>query len=495
MNYPLQKDVPKRIKIMNAFCINKREKFFWKKGHLGIIFLGRRGSGKSTIIGQLKLQTEYKEEERIKVLERYKDRYQSEEKLIFTRIASNYNDEIQEGRTKHLKPIMYSNENFPYDITFFDTPGDMKYITNIIAGVALSNIGIIVISVEEVNMEGELEENIELSSSVKEYGLICFTMRSKQIIVLINKMDVIDYCKREYDYIKEGVGRILRRLGYKDRHIRTIPVSGYTGVNITETTAHMEWHKGKSTLLEAIALLRPPKRRVFGHKLRIIAQNVYKISGIGTVICGRIISGILTANQNINFYTEGKTHKSVRFSGSEYKYWTGKWIENQKENKKVVRTIEMNCRELKYGLSNDFIGINIKGMSRLECKLRNATSYYSNRSRCSGRGLVISGEFPIFPVSWVEANIQIMRQHISSSSNVIVCAHVNKCECTLLHKGRENRVYQKGEIVLVQLIPKYNSLIVEKYKDSPAMGSLILLNNNKIIAIGIVKDLKRISFK
>ena len=68
-----------------------------------------------------------------------------------------------------------------------------------------------------------------------------------------------------------------------------IPISGWTGDNMVERSENMKWYKGP-TLLEALDALKAPKRAT-DKPLRLPLQDVYKISGIGTVPVGRVETG------------------------------------------------------------------------------------------------------------------------------------------------------------------------------------------------------------
>lgn len=83
----------------------------------------------------------------------------------------------------------------------------------------------------------------------------------------------------------------LHKVGYDEKKIRCVPISGWTGDNITTPSDKMKWFKGH-TLLESLDDMDPPKRPT-DLPLRIPLQDVYKIGGIGTVPVGRVETGVI----------------------------------------------------------------------------------------------------------------------------------------------------------------------------------------------------------
>jgi len=91
----------------------------------------------------------------------------------------------------------------------------------------------------------------------------------------------------------------LKKVGFQEKNINAVPYSGFHGDNLIEKSSKMDWYKG-DTLLEALDKITPPER--FADKpLRLPLQDVYKITGIGTVPVGRVETGILKPNTSVTF--------------------------------------------------------------------------------------------------------------------------------------------------------------------------------------------------
>ena len=132
-------------------------------------------------------------------------------------------------------------------------------------------------------------------------------MGVKQIIVCCNKMDAsgADYKEARYNEIKAEVGTYLKQVGFKLETVPFIPISGWNGDNMLELSPNMPWYKGPF-LLEALDAIIPPKRPVL-KPLRLPLQDVYKISGIGTVPVGRVETGVIKPAMSITFGPLGTT--------------------------------------------------------------------------------------------------------------------------------------------------------------------------------------------
>jgi elongation factor 1-alpha len=122
------------------------------------------------------------------------------------------------------------------------------------------------------------------------------------MIVAVNKMDTTEppYSEKRFDEIKTEVSNYIKKIGYAAQGVPFVPISGWHGDNMIESTDKMPWYKGWSierkegnasgkTLLEALDAVVPPARPT-DKPLRLPLQDVYKIGGIGTVPVGRRFS-------------------------------------------------------------------------------------------------------------------------------------------------------------------------------------------------------------
>merc|ERR1712150_238281 len=137
------------------------------------------------------------------------------------------------------------------------------------------------------------------NGQTREHALLAYTLGVKQLIVGVNKMDSTEppYSGARFDEIQKEVSGFIKKVGYNPATVAFIPISGWHGDNMLETSTNMSWFKGwkverkegnasGTTLLEALDSIIPPTRPT-DKPLRLPLQDVYKIGGIGTVPVGR----------------------------------------------------------------------------------------------------------------------------------------------------------------------------------------------------------------
>lgn len=169
--------------------------------------------------------------------------------------------------------------------TIIDAPGHRDFIKNMITGTSQADCAMLVVSAAK----GEFEAGISKQGQTREHALLAYTLGVKQLIVAINKMDSVEYSEDRYNEIKTEVSSFLKKIGYNPNNVPFIPLSGWTGENLTEKSANLPWWKG-ATLVQTLDALPDPVRPV-DKPLRIPIQDVYKIGGIGTVPVGRVETG------------------------------------------------------------------------------------------------------------------------------------------------------------------------------------------------------------
>lgn len=131
----------------------------------------------------------------------------------------------------------------------------------------------------------------------KEHVFLARTLGINQLIVAINKMDLVDYDEGRFKELKKEVSDLLKIVGYKPDEIPFVPLSAFKGDNITEKSENMGWYDGP-TFLESLDTLKPPEKPI-DLPLRIPVQDVYSITGVGTVPVGRVETGVLKVGDTV----------------------------------------------------------------------------------------------------------------------------------------------------------------------------------------------------
>jgi len=141
-----------------------------------------------------------------------------------------------------------------------------------------------------------------------------------------------DYKEERFKEIQTEVSHYLKQVGYKIETVPFIPISGWNGDNLFDRSPNMTWYKGPY-LLEALDAIKPPKRPVL-KPLRLPLQDVYKISGIGTVPVGRVETGVIKPNTDITFAPMGQ--------------------------QTLCKSVEMHHEQVAEAIPGDNVGFNVK---------------------------------------------------------------------------------------------------------------------------------------
>jgi elongation factor 1-alpha len=182
-----------------------------------------------------------------------------------------------------------------------DAPGHRDFIKNMITGTSQADVALLVIDAAQ----GKFEAGISKEGQTREHALLAHTLGVRQVMVVVNKMDdkSVQYSEDRFNEIKDEVSRYLTHLGYKIDKVKFIPISAWSGENLTERTKNMAWYNGP-TLIEALDNVHPPKRPI-DKPLRLPLQDVYKIGGVGTVPAGRVETGVMKPGMHIEFAPTG----------------------------------------------------------------------------------------------------------------------------------------------------------------------------------------------
>ncbi len=149
--------------------------------------------------------------------------------------------EREQGITIDVAHIYFSTPTRSYIIA--DTPGHVEYTRNMVTGASTSQAAIILIDARK----GVIEQTYR-------HFFITNLLQVKDVIVAINKMDLVDFSKEVYNEIKSDFKELISKSDYKDQSVTFIPVSALQGDNVVQMSRKMTWYKGQ-TLLEHLELL------------------------------------------------------------------------------------------------------------------------------------------------------------------------------------------------------------------------------------------------
>ena len=202
---------------------------------LKIATAGSVDDGKSTLIGRLLYDTKSLTDDKLEAIERTSKK-RGYDYLDFSLATDGLVAEREQGITIDVAHIYFSTATKSYIIA--DTPGHVEYTRNMVTGASTSQAAIILIDARK----GVIEQT-------NRHFFINNLLRIKDVVVAINKMDLVNFSEERYNEIKSDFEELMEKRDYQDQQITFIPVSALKGDNVVNRSEQMTWYKGQ-TLLE-----------------------------------------------------------------------------------------------------------------------------------------------------------------------------------------------------------------------------------------------------
>ncbi|VDL19735.1 unnamed protein product [Hymenolepis diminuta] len=423
-----------------------------EKIHINLIVIGHVDSGKSTSTGHLIYKCGGIDKRTIEKFEKEAaDIGKSSFKYAW--VLDKLKAERERGITIDI--ALWKFETPKYMVTIIDAPGHRDFIKNMITGTSQADCAILIVAAGT----GEFEAGISKNGQTREHALLAFTLGVKQLIIAVNKMDAVQYDEKRFNEISAEMKAYIKKVGYNPEKVNIVPISGWVGDNMLESSSNMPWYKGP-TLLQCIDLIEPPTRPV-DKPLRLPLQDVYKIGGIGTVPVGRVETGIMKPGMIVTFAPAGISTE--------------------------VKSIEMHHEALTEAVPGDNVGFNVKNISVKDIRRGNVAGDSKNdppkeAADFTAQVIVLNHPGEIGP----------------GYTPVLDChtAHV-ACKFAELKEKIDRRTGQvketnpakikSGDAAIVQMVPS-KPMCVEVFSNIPPLGRFAVRDMRSTVAVGVIKN-------
>ncbi|MEN6517155.1 MAG: translation elongation factor EF-1 subunit alpha [Methanospirillum sp.] len=412
------------------------------KPHLNLAVIGHIDHGKSTLVGRLMFETGAVPPH---IIENYRKEAESKGKgsFEFAWVMDNLKEERERGITIDIAHKRFDTAKFYF--TVVDCPGHRDFVKNMITGASQADAAILVVAAPDGVME-----------QTKEHVFLARTLGIQQLIVAINKMDMVNYDQKRFEEVKKELSTLMGMVGYKASETLFIPLSAFKGANISKkNTGETPWYTGP-TLLEALDTLKEPEKPT-DKPLRVPIQDVYSISGIGTVPVGRVETGIMKKGMKVSFMPANKDGE--------------------------IKSIEMHHEEQPQALPGDNIGFNVRGVGKNDIR----------------RGDVCGpADAPPTVAETFTAQIVVL-QHPSAITvgyTPVFHCHTAQIACTFIELQKkldprsgqtkeENPTFLKaGDAAIVKVLPS-RPMVIENVKELPQLGRFAIRDMGSTIAAGM----------
>src|ERR1700688_2460941 len=254
---------------------------------LKIVFVGHVDHGKSTLIGRILHDTDSLPDGKMDMVKKACSAEGMEFEFAF--LLDALLEEQKQNVTIDTTEIAFRTSRRNYVI--IDAPGHKEFLKNMITGASRADAAILVIGADE----GVREQS-------RRHAYLLGMLGIKQVIVVVNKMDLVDYAEKHFREIEQEYRKFLQQLGLNARTF--IPASAKQGENVARASMKMKWYCA-ANVLETLDLLEPQKGDI-DLPLRFCVQDVYRFDG-RRIIAGRIETGTLRVGDQLVFSPANKS--------------------------------------------------------------------------------------------------------------------------------------------------------------------------------------------
>lgn len=426
-----------------------------EKPHLNLIAIGHVDHGKSTTVGHLITLSGFIDERTIKEYATESEKTGMGDTFKYAWVLDDLKEERERGVTIDLSFRKFETKKFFF--TIIDAPGHRDFVKNMITGTSQADSALLIVSAKK----GEFESGIGPGGQTREHAFLAKTLGVAQLVVAVNKMDdpTVKWGKDRFEEVKTEIGKLLKLTTYDTAKIPVVPISGWTGDNLTTPSKEMAWYKGP-TLLDAFDTFEEPSKPT-DKPLRLPIQDVYSITGVGTVPVGRVETGVMKVGETIIFMPPGA--------------------------KGEVKSIETHHVQIQKAVPGDNIGFNIRGIGKTDIQRGDVAGPLDKPPTVAKEFL---GQIIVIyhPTAIAQGYTPVLHAHTCQ----IACKFtelVKKLDPRTGHVVEEKPSFLKtGDSALVKLQP-LKPVAIEPYSEIPQLGRFAIRDMGTTIAAGVVKEI------
>jgi elongation factor 1-alpha len=420
-----------------------------EKPHMNLVFIGHVDHGKSTLVGRMLLETGHIEKH---VIDKFREEAEAKGKgsFEFAWVMDALKEERERGLTIDVAHKRFDSDK--YYFTIIDAPGHRDFVKNMITGTSQADAAVLVVAAPEGVM-----------AQTKEHVFLARTLGVGQLIVAINKMDATKppYSEERYNEVKEETTNLLKTVGYKMENVQFLPVSAFKGDNSVKSSENMAWWK-EITMLKALDNFTLPEKPS-GKPLRLPVQDVYTITGVGTVPVGRVETGVLKPDSKIIFMPADKVAE--------------------------VKTIEMHHEQIPQAEPGDNVGFNVRGVARTDIRRGDVAgpvddpptvvkSFTAQIMVLNHPSVITAGYTPVFHchTAQVACTIEEIQKKLDPKTGAV--------------KEEKPDFIKTGDAAVVKVRPT-RPMVIERAKDFPQLGRFAIRDMGQTVAAGMCIEVEK----
>ena len=268
-----------------------------RKTLLRFITCGSVDDGKSTLIGRLLYDSKMIFEDQLAALESDSRRVGTQgQEIDFALLVDGLAAEREQGITIDVAYRFFNTEKRKFIVA--DCPGHEQYTRNMVTGASTADLAVILIDARK----GVLVQT-------RRHSYLCHLIGIRNLVLAVNKMDLIDYDQAQYDAIVADYAEFAKSIGIEG--FTAMPISGFKGDNITTRSENTPWYQGP-TLVDHLESVEVNSARDAGKAFRMPVQWVNRPNLDFRGFSGLIATGAVKPGDEVRVLPSGKTSKVTR---------------------------------------------------------------------------------------------------------------------------------------------------------------------------------------
>ncbi|KAJ9105170.1 hypothetical protein QFC19_003630 [Naganishia cerealis] len=440
----------------------KQEEQNQAKKSVSLVVVGHVDAGKSTLMGRILYELGELSEKEKTANERGSQKVGKSSFALAWGLDA-LGDERDRGVTIDIATSHFDTANRAF--TLLDAPGHQDFIPNMISGASQADLALLVVDASP----GEFEAGFDRGGQTREHALLVRALGVRELIVGVNKMDVVEWSQDRFEDIQDSMRPFLQAAGFAQEKTMFVPVAAMAGVNLVhgDEPKLKSWYNGP-TLVDILDKVEVPRRPI-DTPLRYPISNVFKgqsavSSGVG--VSGRLCSGVVQVGERLRIVPGDETA--------------------------VVRTIERDEETVPYASAGQNVNLYLAGIDPIHLNIGSVLCPLSDlvplATKFTAQILVFDIAFPLI------AGVPLELFHHSNN----VPATLSKL-ISVIGKGtaaKQNpRVLQKGvqaEVEITLRAPTQSSnarapvIPLEPAHINKEMGRILLRRGGETVAAGVV---------
>jgi len=253
---------------------------------LRFVIVGHVDHGKSTLIGRLLYDTESLPEDKYQSIKEAVEALGGEFKFAY--LSDHLEEERNMEATIDTSQTFFKTEKRRY--TIIDAPGHVEFIKNMITGATQAEAAILIIDV-----------TCGVQEQTRRHAYILSMLGINQVIVVLNKMDLVDYSQEAFDEVKEQATNFLKAIGIEPKFL--IPISAMNGDEVARPKDSLGWYSGPTVLTALDNLKKKPLAT--DKPLRLPIQDMYTFRN-RRIAVGRVVSGVIRRGDKVCISPDGE---------------------------------------------------------------------------------------------------------------------------------------------------------------------------------------------